>query len=135
MPAWFTSMIRIGASIGLAALALVALDAAAQPRGAACPARVEGKPLSAADVFDGPIAERASLKPEIRRDGRTSWVGTWGRQIYLPRGPARLLAVRIRREKRGRADEPGEAMPLFYRARQGQVAVLRLAMGVPTPAP
>src|SRR3982751_159330 len=91
MPVCLTSSTRIGASVGLAALTLVALDAAAQPRGVDCPARSGGKPLSAVDVFDGPPAERFSLKPEIDRRGRSSWVSTWdvkyiyraGRRVYL----------------------------------------------------
>ncbi len=91
MPACFTSSTRIGASIGLAALALVTLDAAAQPRGVACPARLGGMPLSTVDVFDGPPAELAILKPDISRRRRTGWVSTWdvsyihrtGRRIYL----------------------------------------------------
>lgn len=116
MPTCFTSLSRIGASIGLAALALVALDAAAQPRGAACPTRAGGKPLSALDVFDGPPSELASLKPEIRHDGRTSWVSTWdvryiyraGRRVYLRcEYDTKSIVVPVSRAKACRSVERG----------------------------
>ena len=121
MPACFTSSTRIGASIGLAALALIALDAAAQPRSAACPARAGGKPLSAVEVFDGPPAERFSLKPEIDRRGRSSWVSTWdvryiyraGRRVYLRcEYNTKSVVVPVSRAKLCRYVELGRARSL-----------------------
>lgn len=93
-----------GRGVLLAAIALAATGAIAA--GQACPATRDGRPLSTAQVLDGPVADNAILAPDTGWTRAGVDVATWqvayvyeaGRQVTLDcryDGVAEPVVVRI----------------------------------------
>lgn len=83
---------------------LLALMAASAPAPAACPAVHGGVRLTGADVYDGPVADMAILKPDSTRRAGRAEVSSWdvayvraaGRQVHLSCEYAKRTPVVVR---------------------------------------